>query len=267
MAATMADGMDADTAGRWLSYAELAEIRSTDKHSALKLALRKRWPRRKDNHGIMQVCVPPEWLGEWARKPSGVAPDVALPMAPAMADGASVNSIIVAFEAAAAALTKRAEAAETRADGLQQERDAAHKRADVAVALADRTLAQLAEANTERAAGITRAERAEALVTTLEMDGAAKQEAITEERSRADAAQIAQAEADAEATELRGRLDVAKAQVASVTAQLADEAKARDQAEERSRGAREEVEALRQTEKQRRGQGRWARLRAAWLGE
>lgn len=63
----MADDVE-DTAGRWLSYAELAEIRRTDKATALKLALRKKWHRRKDNHGIMRVCVPPEWLTEMGWK-------------------------------------------------------------------------------------------------------------------------------------------------------------------------------------------------------
>src|SRR5690349_24389301 len=119
MAGTMADGMDGDTAGRWLSYAQLAEVRGTDKHSALKLALRKRWPRRKDNHGTMQVCVPPEWLSGWTRKSdgmtSGTADDMAPPMAPAKADGVDIGGIIGAFEAATALLTKRAEAAETQA--------------------------------------------------------------------------------------------------------------------------------------------------------
>ena len=158
LASAMAGGMDGDTAGRWLSYAELAEVRGTDKHSALKLALRKRWPRRKDNHGIMQVCVPPEWLSEWTRKSDGMSPgtasDMASPMAPARADGVDIGGIIGAFETATVLLTKRAEAAESRADAMQQARDEANKRADVAVALADRTLAQLEEAN-------ARADRAE----------------------------------------------------------------------------------------------------------
>ena len=48
--------------GRWMTYAELAEFRRVDKPSALKLAIRRKWPRRKDNHGTMQVCVPSEWL-------------------------------------------------------------------------------------------------------------------------------------------------------------------------------------------------------------
>jgi hypothetical protein len=211
MAATMADGMDSDsdTAGRWVSYAELAQSRGTDKHSALKLALRKRWPRRKDNHGTMQVCVPLEWLGEWTRKSegmaSGLAGDVAFPMGPARADGVDISGIISAFEAATASLTKRAEAAEARADAMQQERDEAHKRADVAVALANRTLA-VQEAQVA----------AEALRRNLE------------------AAEVAQAKAEANAAELRERHaqeiavaehDARAAQQAAAELRRADEAR------------------------------------------
>ena len=53
--------MDAGVDGRWMSYAELAKIRRIDKTSALRLALRHGWPRRKSNSGRMQVCVPLEW--------------------------------------------------------------------------------------------------------------------------------------------------------------------------------------------------------------
>ena len=52
---------DAGLDGRWMSYAELAKIRRIDKTSALRLALRHGWPRRKGNSARMQVCVPLEW--------------------------------------------------------------------------------------------------------------------------------------------------------------------------------------------------------------
>ena len=58
------DGDNADKGrdGRWLSYADLAAMRGIDKPSAMKLALRHQWRRRKDNCGWMQVYVPGEWL-------------------------------------------------------------------------------------------------------------------------------------------------------------------------------------------------------------
>jgi hypothetical protein len=43
--------MDAGVDGRWMSYAELAEIRRIDKTSALKLAFRHKWTRQKNNRG------------------------------------------------------------------------------------------------------------------------------------------------------------------------------------------------------------------------
>ena len=250
MAANMADGMDADTAGHWLSYAELAQVRGTDKQSALKLALRKRWPRRKNNHGTMQVCVPPEWLGEWARKSSstasGVAPDMAFPMAPAAADGMDINSIIATLDAATASLTKRAEAAEMLADSLQQERDKAHERADIAIALADRTLAQLAEAN-------ARADRAEQVVAR-ERTRADRAE-LAQERlgSELAASQIAQSEAVADAAELREAVQKAESDRTAVVA-ITDQAVSA-------------AEELRQANEERKARGRWARLRAAWRRE
>ncbi len=58
--------MDAGTDSegeRWMSYAELAELRGIDKQSAVKLTFRRRWRRQKDNHGTVHVLVPPDWLG------------------------------------------------------------------------------------------------------------------------------------------------------------------------------------------------------------
>jgi hypothetical protein len=49
---------------RWLSYRDLARLRRIDQPSAVKLATRNRWPRRKNNSGQMQVCVPLRWLEE-----------------------------------------------------------------------------------------------------------------------------------------------------------------------------------------------------------
>jgi len=52
--------MSAD--GRWLTYDQLAILRRIDKPSAVKLATRNRWTRRKGNAGQMQVCVPILWF-------------------------------------------------------------------------------------------------------------------------------------------------------------------------------------------------------------
>ena len=106
--------LDSEPGGRWISYAELAEIRGTDKTSALKLALRKKWPRRKDNHGTMHVHVPPEWLGTWgSRRPPDNTPNV---MPSSVPNGVDISRSISALEMALASADKRADQAEKRAD-------------------------------------------------------------------------------------------------------------------------------------------------------
>jgi hypothetical protein len=42
----------------WMTYAELAANRGISKRSAMRLALRHRWPRRRGNDGMARVGVP-----------------------------------------------------------------------------------------------------------------------------------------------------------------------------------------------------------------
>ena len=44
--------------GRWLDYDQLAKLRRIDRPSAIKLATRHRWQRRRGNAGLVQVFVP-----------------------------------------------------------------------------------------------------------------------------------------------------------------------------------------------------------------
>ena len=53
--------------GRWLSYAELAEIRGIGRESAVKLVQRERWRRMPSNDRTIRVLVPAEWLKPAAR--------------------------------------------------------------------------------------------------------------------------------------------------------------------------------------------------------
>ena len=46
---------------RWLTHAELAALRCISTASAIKLALRHRWRKQKDNRGTLRCLVPPEW--------------------------------------------------------------------------------------------------------------------------------------------------------------------------------------------------------------
>ena len=68
-------------------------------------------------------------------------------------------------------------------------------------------------------------------------------------------------------TELRAGLDQARAEVTELRMEIAAGAIALEQAEAAARAAEERAERLEAAEAERRGQGRWARLRAAWRGD
>jgi hypothetical protein len=156
--------MDAEPGGRWISYAELAEIRGTDKTSALKLALRQKWPRRKDNHGTMHVCVPSEWLGSWGNRRSDNTPH---DMPSSTPNGVDISRAINTLEVALAAADKRADQAEKRADRAEIRAEQAETRenqAQQAIEM-ERNRADRAEAGREAAQ--TRADRAEQAADVL----------------------------------------------------------------------------------------------------
>jgi hypothetical protein len=68
-------------------------------------------------------------------------------------------------------------------------------------------------------------------------------------------------------TELRAGLDQARAEVTELRMEIAAGAIALEQAEAAARAAEERAERLEAAEAERRGLGRWARLRAAWRGD
>jgi hypothetical protein len=150
--------MDAEPVSRWISYAELAEIRGTDKTSALKLALRKKWPRRKDNHGTMQVCVPPDWMGSWGGRRSDSTPhDTPL----SMPNGVDISRAINTLEFALAAADKRADQAEKRADRAEIQAEQAEIRENQAQQAIERERNRADRAEAGREVTETRADRAE----------------------------------------------------------------------------------------------------------
>jgi hypothetical protein len=208
--------MDDDEFVRWLTYAQLAESRGISKASATRMAFRYKWRRQVGNDHVTRVAVP---VGQ--DKPPEVPVRVA--KQDDTRDGSTPGAMD--WQAAVDSLSEARQQAEEYANE-------ANKRADVAVALADRTLTQLAEAHSERAAALARAERAEALVGNLEADVAAKEEA---------------------AEHLRAERDQAR--------------EAEDQARQHVREAEDAIAELRQAEAVRRGQGRWRRTWLAWRGD
>jgi len=126
---------DETTDGRWLSYAELANLRGIDHHSARRLVSRQRWRRQKDNHGVVRIYVPPEHLGHRRRHREASADTSAGTPAVRSAD---ISTVIKPLEDAIAALREqlaeansRVEAAEARASRAEATRDAQIAAADV----------------------------------------------------------------------------------------------------------------------------------------
>jgi hypothetical protein len=189
--------MDSEPGGRWISYTELAEIRGTDKTSALKLALRKKWPRRKDNHGTMHVCVPPEWLGAWGnhRLPDNMPSSVL--------SGVDISRSISTLEMALASADKRADQAEKRADRAEIRAEQAEARADQAQQAVEmeRNRADWAEAGREAAQ--TRADRAEQAAYVLHDRLDATQAEIQQAHAATDQARAQAHEAQDAAAVLR----------------------------------------------------------------
>ncbi len=129
------DGVDS----RWMSYAELAEVRRITAASAIKLVLRRGWRRQKDNHGVMRALVPPEWSAPAPGR--DFEPDEHLSQA------------INALEMSVATLRERAEAAEhaatierARADRAEQAMKAEYSRGNYLRDKIDALRADLAEA-------------------------------------------------------------------------------------------------------------------------
>jgi G3E family GTPase len=190
-------------------YADLATARGTDKPSALKLALRKRWPRRKDNHGTMQVCVPPEWARPWSDNSAADMPPVT---ASGTADTVDVAGLISVLEAAIAAAGERAAADASTIPGLQAYLASERTRADAFADLVGVTQTRLADT----AAAHDRAERRAEAANERADQAEAGRDA---ERSRADVladrAHVLQAERDqaSNAAAALRRVDVARRQM------------------------------------------------------
>jgi hypothetical protein len=230
------DAASSGVDGRWLSYAELAEARGVDKPSALKLALRKRWPRRKDNHGTMQVLVPPEWARPWGSS----MPDDVLETMPHDAD---ISRAINTLEAAVSTLTSQLEQANRRADKAEQGRDVERSRAERAEQSWDRAERERAAADTDRRAADARADKAEqANVVLREQIEATKVEVVSLQTKLA----TVEAEGAAE--------DIKTAELSALVKQARTEAEAAVQA----------ADDLRQADEARRVAGLWTRLRRAW---
>ena len=167
-------------------------------------------------------------------------------------------------------LTERLAAAEALVTELrallqheQVRADQAEKRADVALTLADRTLAQLAKAN-DRA---DQTEKRDDLAWTLmERWAASEKDARREVVDVQGDLQRVRQEADDQHADI-ARLDVARNEARQARDAVQKAEHDRDAAVAIGDEGVRAAEELRQAQAARAGQGRWARLRAAWLGE
>jgi hypothetical protein len=270
-----------DDTGRWLTYAEFASLRGIARESAVRMAQRNHWRRRRNNRGEALVMVPIDALpadsdGRLpADKPGGlpggkddVPPDIAAGALAALEDAITLlreakDSEIVTLRGVIDGLRASIARAEDRAVRAGTDRDAERSRADRAEAdrtderrraddLRDRLTAmqeQLADAH----AALQAAEAADARAGQAERDKERAEADRAEERGRADRAEAATTAGRARADALRERIDGSERDRAAAVA-IADEAV-------------KAAEALRQAEDARKARGLVARLRAAWRGE
>jgi hypothetical protein len=173
----------------WMTYAELGRSRRISAASAKRLAIRRHWRRHQGNDGTARVAVPVTEAVRREPPPRDSASDDPGDNAGDVAFATALAAIEAAHSGEARALRERADVAERRADAADADRRQAEVRAheaeqgrDLANTLADELRAQLETARQQS--------RGAAAATVGLRDELA-------------AAQIAQAEAEADAAELR----------------------------------------------------------------
>ena len=180
--------MDDTGDGRWLSYAELAAIRGTNRKSAVKLVQRERWPRSSGNDRAktVRVLVPEDWLQPAKERPPSSRDQ--------MGGSGEYTGMLAAIEAAHAG-------------------EVAALRGEIAA------LKALAEATNNKLTDLSeRAERAEAKAANLEADMLAKDAQLAQQRI---AIEQARTEAQEQTAGLRRDLDAAQRDAQAVQAELA----------------------------------------------
>jgi chromosome segregation ATPase len=266
--------MDTGDDGRWMTYEELAAARGIDRNSARRLASRLKWRRQRDNQQIVRIYVPS--LRD--------APDPRHRDTPAD-DPRAVSGAVGALEAAVAALRERSAADQAIIATLRDQADRAEKRADRAENRADQAeqasqelRARASELRDQVSSLQTQLATAEAEAkavndrawATGELLAAAEQRAATE-RERADrlASSVAHERQDFLDAESRTRqeLDGIRQQAEQGREAAAELHRQVEAAQIAQSEAEADAAELRQAEAERRGRGRWARLRQAWRGE
>jgi hypothetical protein len=212
-----------------MTYREIATTRRVKLAAAVRLVQRRKWRRQTGNDGTARILVPPDWAKPSDRAPPDIVHDVAQDGDSAVADDVTPDQHVLA--SALAALEDALTEANKRADTSEQGRIAMQ-------ALADRTMAQLADAGTRADEANRRADAADA-------------------RSEANVQRADRAEARADQERLAG--DRFRGEAEAARGELA-------QAVERQTAAETEARILREAENARQQLGRWRRAWRGWRG-
>ena len=196
-----------DGGGVWMTYREIAAARGIKPEAAVRLVQRRKWPKQeRSNDGLAHVLVPPDWIRPAdGATPPDVAPRHRPPSSPEFAGAiqAAIDALREAKDGEITALREQLAEARSLIEELRQGRVQAK--------------ADWRQADTERRAAETRAYEAEQgrdLANMLadevrnQLESARKQarEAATAAmglRTELRAVQVTQAEAEADAAELR----------------------------------------------------------------
>jgi len=238
----------------WMTYADLGRARGITAASAKRLAIRRHWRRHQGNDGTARVAVP---VTEATRRETDAGD---IPGEDASDDTGDVTPSESAFAA-----IRAAHAGETAA--LRERADAAERARGEAQALADQAIAQVADLSSRIEKAIAIADRATSLAADANARAERAEAAIAGERKRADEARATTERAQEDLADERRRAVSLERDVAAHLSMAAEVVGELDAARQRAREAEKAAKQLRQAETERRGQGRWARLRAAWRGE
>jgi uncharacterized low-complexity protein len=116
--------------GRWLSYAELAELRGISKSSATRMSFRHKWRRQSGNDGTVRVFVPTAAFRD-------------------KSNGTDMEAMSAAIEAVTVTFWDQVEAERTRANAAEARADQERARADVAEQRRQQVQAELQAAQAE----------------------------------------------------------------------------------------------------------------------
>jgi hypothetical protein len=233
---------EGDDAGVWLTKAEFAARRQISQASADRLIRRQGWRRQPGNDGRVRVLVPEGALGGRESRPPEGYPREATPEG-----NDPIETILAALREAHAGEISRLTEALARAE---QATAAERARIDALIVSSNGLRDQIATIEAKLAAETARADEAE------QVREAARKRAH-ELANRAMALEGAADRAEAEADALRTEVTLIQATKLATA----------EQAHAAAQAAQERLDAMRRADAERRGQGRWARLRAAWRGE